>query len=966
MEMQEAVLHRTGVKQRWREASVSDQQSRRGPAAACLHRQKSTLEETPAGPTVGRSLVGAEIAQEKRSEGSKPALLAQPSLLKTVKNPRLVRSQGALLSIPPTAVNTEMVLSPHFAVSFAQVTRAANQLIRVGLEGKPRLAAGLAPLRARSHLYTTSCREIARMPWSQFLLETSDSGAQSPHPPPARRGCLQEAAEAAGPPRHQSARTAPPRGHSRAAARPRLPTPVQPLPLRAAGATRASPGSTFSLNRPGRSPRGSEAGHGSLGGPWSAPAPAGSPRVRVGRPGARVRSGGLAAGLRGALGLRRSGRGRTWTTLLLAAFAAVLHWSHITHLFENDRHFSHLSTLEREMAFRTEMGLYYSYFKTIVEAPSFLNGVWMIMNDKLTEYPLVINTLKRFNLYPEVILASWYRIYTKIMDLIGIQTKICWTVTRGEGLSPIESCEGLGDPACFYVAVIFILNGLMMALFFIYGTYLSGSRLGGLVTVLCFFFNHGECTRVMWTPPLRESFSYPFLVLQMLLVTHILRATKLHRGSLIALCISNVFFMLPWQFAQFVLLTQIASLFALYVVGYIDISKLRKITYMHMISLALCFVLMFGNSMLLTSYYASSLVIIWGLLAMKPYFLKINVSELTLWVIQGCFWLFGTVILKYLTSKIFGIADDAHIGNLLTSKFFSYKDFDTLLYTCAAEFDFMEKETPLRYTKTLLLPVVLVVFVVIIRKVVSDMWVVLTKQQTHIRKHQFDHGELVYHALQLLAYTVLGVLIMRLKLFLTPHMCVMASLICSRQLFGWLFCKVHPGAVVFAVLAAMSIQGSANLQTQWNIVGEFSNLPQEELIEWIKYSTKPDAVFAGAMPTMASVKLSALRPIVNHPHYEDAGLRARTKIVYSMYSRKAAEEVKRELIKLQVNYYILEESWCIRRSKPGCSMPEIWDVEDPANAGKPPLCNLLVKESKPHFTTVFQNSVYKVLEVIEE
>uniref|UniRef100_G3QYW4 Dpy-19 like C-mannosyltransferase 1 n=1 Tax=Gorilla gorilla gorilla TaxID=9595 RepID=G3QYW4_GORGO len=604
-----------------------------------------------------------------------------------------------------------------------------------------------------------------------------------------------------------------------------------------------------------------------------------------------------------------------------AVFAAVLHWSHITHLFENDRHFSHLSTLEREMAFRTEMGLYYSYFKTIVEAPSFLNGVWMIMNDKLTEYPLVINTLKRFNLYPEVILASWYRIYTKIMDLIGIQTKICWTVTRGEGLSPIESCEGLGDPACFYVAIIFILNGLMMALFFIYGTYLSGSRLGGLVTVLCFFFNHGECTRVMWTPPLRESFSYPFLVLQMLLVTHILRATKLYRGSLIALCISNVFFMLPWQFAQFVLLTQIASLFAVYVVGYIDICKLRKIIYIHMISLALCFVVMFGNSMLL---YAASSVIIWGILAMKPHFLKINVSEFSLWVIQGCFWLFGTVILKYLTSKIFGIADDAHIGNLLTSKFFSYKDFDTLLYTCAAEFDFMEKETPLRYTKTLLLPVVLVVFVAIVRKIISDMWAVLAKQQTHIRKHQFDHGELVYHALQLLAYTALGILIMRLKLFLTPHMCVMASLICSRQLFGWLFCKVHPGAVVFAILAAMSIQGSANLQTQWNIVGEFSNLPQEELIEWIKYSTKPDAVFAGAMPTMASVKLSALRPIVNHPHYEDAGLR------------------------------------------PGCSMPEIWDVEDPANAGKTPLCNLLVKDSKPHFTTVFQNSVYKVLEVVKE
>uniref|UniRef100_A0A669PC05 Dpy-19 like C-mannosyltransferase 1 n=1 Tax=Phasianus colchicus TaxID=9054 RepID=A0A669PC05_PHACC len=633
---------------------------------------------------------------------------------------------------------------------------------------------------------------------------------------------------------------------------------------------------------------------------------------------------------------------------------------HITTLFENDRHFSHLSTLEREMAFRTEMGLYYSYFKIIIEAPSFWNGLYAIMNDRLTEYPLVINTLQRFNLYPEVVLASWYRIYTAVMDFLGVPTKMCWTVNRGKDLSPVESCEGWGDPASFYVAVIFLLNGLMMSLFFIYGTYLSGSRLGGLITVMCYFFNHGECTRVMWTPPLRESFSYPFLVLQMLLLTYILRYLSIYT-YLIALCVSNIFFMLPWQFAQFVLLTQIASLFAVCIMGYIDSCKLQKILSVHMVSLVVCFILMFGNSMLLTSYYAASLVVIWSNILFN---LLKSIHNTIVNCLNFCFnYTYLSYTFKLLNCReqslffffclpqVFFFSYQAHIGNILKAKFIGYKDFDTLMYTCAAEFDFMEKETPIRYIKTLLLPIVLVVFVVIVKKLNINIFCFL---------------QVIYHALQLLAYGVLAILIMRLKLFLTPHLCVMASLVCSKQLFGWLFCKIQPKTLVFAILALMAIEGSANLQTQWNIMGEFSNLPQEELLEWIQVNTRQDAVFAGAMPTMASVKLSALRPVVNHPHYEDAGLRARTKIVYSMYSRKPAKEVKKELIKLGVNYYILEESLCVSRKKPGCSMPEIWDVEDPANSGRIPLCTLMSQDSRPYFITVFENSNYRVLKIPNE
>ncbi|XP_031135289.1 dpy-19-like 1, like [Sander lucioperca] len=679
------------------------------------------------------------------------------------------------------------------------------------------------------------------------------------------------------------------------------------------------------------------------------------------------------SGIRQKLGLTPSGAVKLGITLLLAALTGYLHWHHLSQLFENDRHFSHLSNLEKEMAFRTEMGLYYSYYKTIIEAPSFLDGLHMIMNDRLTEYPLVINTLKRFNLYPEVVLAGWYRMYTGVMGYFGIPTKMCWSINRGEGLSPVDSCEGMGDPAYFYVAFVFLLNGAMMSLFFIYGAYLSGSRLGGIVTTMCFFFNHGESTRVMWTPPLRESFAYPFLVLQMLLLTYILRTRNPSRTAMVALGISNLCFMLPWQFAQFVLLTQVASLFASYILGYLGAAKMQSILVTHMITLGVCFVLMFGNSMLLTSFYASSLVSIWAIIALRDRFAQVFKPGIVIWLMQGLAWVGSTILLKFMLSTVLCASDDAHISALIKSKFTSYKDFHTLMYTCAAEFDFMELETPLRYLRTLLLPINMLVVAVIAWRTVQDIVRFLRDGgKVSVKPDDVDEaagseiaakGELVYHSLQLVAFAVLAILIMRLKLFLTPHMCIMASLICSKQLFGWIGERYKPQVAVFAVMAIMAVQGVANLQAQWGIIGEFSNLPQEELLDWIQENTQPDSVFAGAMPTMASVKLSTGRPIVNHPHYEDSGLRERTKLVYSMYSRMTGETVRGNLMKLGVDFFVLEDSWCTRRTRPGCSMPEIWDIEDPQNVGKTPFCTHMSKSSRPHFATVFSNDIYKVLKV---
>ncbi|XP_038595446.1 probable C-mannosyltransferase DPY19L1 [Micropterus salmoides] len=396
---------------------------------------------------------------------------------------------------------------------------------------------------------------------------------------------------------------------------------------------------------------------------------------------------------------------------------------------------------------------------------------------------------------------------------------------------------------------------------------------------------------------------------------------------------------------------------------------MQSILVTHMITLGICFILMFGNSMLLTSFYASSLVSIWGIIALRNRFAQVFKPGVVIWVMQVVAWVGSTVLLKFMLSTILCASDDAHISGLIKSKFTNYKDFHTLMYTCAAEFDFLELETPLRYLRTLLLPINILVVVLIAWRTVQDIVRFLrdggkTDDADEAAGSEIvGKGELVYHSLQLVAFAVLAILIMRLKLFLTPHMCIMASLICSKQLFGWIGEKFKHQTAVFALMAIMAVQGVANLQAQWAIIGEFSNLPQEELLDWIQDNTPPDAVFAGAMPTMASVKLSTGRPIVNHPHYEDAGLRERTKLVYSMYSRMSGETVKRNLMKLGVDFFVLEDSWCTRRTRPGCSMPEIWDVEDSENVGKIPLCTHMSKNSRPHFTTVFSNDIYKVLKV---
>lgn len=85
----------------------------------------------------------------------------------------------------------------------------------------------------------------------------------------------------------------------------------------------------------------------------------------------------------------KSSKSVKWVTMwgvgcfVLALVSGLLNKWHVETMFENDKHFSHLGeqsdhfmeqhslgSMERDMAFRTEMGLYYSYYQSMVDAPT--------------------------------------------------------------------------------------------------------------------------------------------------------------------------------------------------------------------------------------------------------------------------------------------------------------------------------------------------------------------------------------------------------------------------------------------------------------------------------------------------------------------------------------------------------------------------------------------------------------------
>ena len=64
----------------------------------------------------------------------------------------------------------------------------------------------------------------------------------------------------------------------------------------------------------------------------------------------------------------------------------------------------------------------------------------------------------------------------------------------------------------------------------------------------------------------------------------------------------------------------------------------------------------------------------------------------------------------------------------------------------------------------------------------------------------------LYTCIQSVAFTVLAIMIMRMKLFMTPQLCIVASLLCNAKLFNFITTDKRTAFVVM-LFAIATLQG---------------------------------------------------------------------------------------------------------------------------------------------------------------
>ncbi|XP_034039438.1 probable C-mannosyltransferase DPY19L3 isoform X2 [Thalassophryne amazonica] len=661
--------------------------------------------------------------------------------------------------------------------------------------------------------------------------------------------------------------------------------------------------------------------------------------------------------------------------LVLAVLLALSQTWCVNAIHENLLWFSQLPEVEREISFRTECGLYYSYYKQILQAPSIQEGLSELIHDNLTESKRTINLLQRMNIYQEVFLGVLYR------------------------LLPIQSYL---EPMYFYIYTVFSLQAVYVIALYLTAWLLSGSWLAGVLTGFWYILNRVDTTRVEFTISLRENWSLPFLALQVTTITCYLRPQlgAIQQKVMVWLMyVMTFWFCLTWQFNQFILLVQALIIYSLDCMDFITTTQVTTLYLVQVSGLLSVWFFQFCNSMILgslvLSFIVAALFVRHWQSALKVGNLLVRLAKLLLHTLLV---LLLTVTLNYLTKKALRLRSDEHIFKFIKSKLAlgPTRDFDASLYLCEEAFGLLPYDTLERLSGTLLLQPYVVTLLVLGAVLGAAA---LHNLRLNVISAEDEKGlgewrlvslrpDVAYNVLHSLFFGLLAFSTMRMKYIWTGHMCAFAAYgVCGTDVWTLILKTLRCNhkillrliryAVPLAVIACLYYKFWPKLMEELSELREFYDPDTVELMTWISTKTPKRAVFAGSMQLLAGIKLCTGRVLTNHPHYEDKDLRERTRQVYQVYARRSPEEVHDILRAAGADYVVLENSICYeRRHRRGCRLRDLLDLanghimdgpgeDDPdlVPASHPRFCEAIKTDAAAYtalFTRTFQNKTFHV------
>ncbi|XP_021263963.1 probable C-mannosyltransferase DPY19L3 isoform X3 [Numida meleagris] len=453
--------------------------------------------------------------------------------------------------------------------------------------------------------------------------------------------------------------------------------------------------------------------------------------------------------------------------LLTSVYVATLH--------ENDLWFSNIKEVEREISFRTECGLYYSYYKQMIQAASIQQGLHGLVYDNKTESVRTINILERMNVYQEVFLSILYRIL------------------------PIQQYL---EPVYFYIYTLFGLQAVYVIALYVTSWLLSGTWLSGLLAACWYITNRIDTTRVEFTIPLRENWALPFFAIQIAAITYLFRShlqPAQERLTLLAVFVATFLFSLTWQFNQFMMLIQALALFIL---DCFDILPTAKVMWLYVIQISgllLVCALQFFNSMIL-----GSLLISFNTSILIARTIQKNLKKGSLLNRLGKLILHAllvsslTLLVNKFIKKILNLESDEHIFKFLKAKFGfgATRDFDANLYLCEEAFGLLPLNTFSRLSDTLLFYVyIFILFPMTITAVIVALRNLSCSNQAQEKLEECTISlkpDAAYNLIHTVLFGCLALSTMRMKYLWTSHMCVFASFgLCSTEVWRLILKCVH-------------------------------------------------------------------------------------------------------------------------------------------------------------------------------